>query len=91
MSELVINKSDSYHRSCGPVKGNASPQDKACRSCGVQYVTVSSDYAGGGIEDWIRHHRPDLEPNFPFENFYKSREGEELLTELTMDTKQVEP
>lgn len=85
MSELVINKSDSYHRTCGPSKGNARPDDKACGNCGEIYTTVSSDYAGGGIEDWIRNHRPDLEPNFPFEGFWAKREGEELLADLTMD------
>lgn len=88
MSELVINKSDSYHRTCGPLKGNASPFDTHCRNCDEEYVRVSSDYAGGGIEDWIRNHRPDLEPHFPFEGFWTKRDGEELLAELTMDMRQ---
>ena len=82
MSELVINRSDSYHRKCGPSKGNARPDQKQCLNCGEVFKSVSSDYTGGGIEDWIRRNRPDLEPNFPFEGFWKSREGEDLLADL---------
>lgn len=88
MSQLVINKSDSYHQTCGPAKGNTSPGARHCPNCHQTFTTVTSDYAGRGIEDWIRHHRPDLETVFPFEDFWQKREGEELLTDLTMDTRQ---
>lgn len=82
MSVLVINKSDSYHKTCGPSKGNARPEDLVCENCGTTYTTVTSDYSGGGIEEWIRANRPDLEADFPFEGFWEKREGEELLAEL---------
>lgn len=82
MSVLVINRSDSYHKACGPSKGNTRPDAHHCPNCHETFTQVTSDYAGGGIEDWIRTHRPDLEATFPFEGFWKSREGEELLAEL---------
>lgn len=88
MSTLVINKSDSYHQECGPVKGNSSPKHTHCPGCNEQYAIVTSDYAGGSIEDWIRSHRPDLKADFPFENFWERAEGQAHLFELQMDEEQ---
>lgn len=88
MSTLVINKSDSYHRECGPWKGNSAPEHESCPNCGVKYTIVSSDYAGTWIETWIKRRRPDLEPYFPYSGFFDSTEGKDLLDELTTDTNQ---
>lgn len=90
MPTLIINKSDSQCDECG--SRQVSPHDIRCKNCDVKWDTVSSMYAGGGIERQIMRLRPDLEPHFPWYDWYNTPEGQQTLDEfrvqLQMDENQ---
>lgn len=89
MAILHINKSDS-HCECS-FKG-ISPYAKTCPTCREEFDTVTSDYSGGGIERAVMRMRPDLEPHFPWYDWYNTPEGQQTLEEfrvqLQMDENQ---
>ncbi len=74
---LFINKSDSH---CECSFANVDPMLNICPHCHNEWDTLSSDYAGGGIAQAVTKMRPDLEPHFPWEDWWNSEKGQEELT-----------
>ena len=79
---LFINKSDSR---CECHYSSVDPMLKVCPRCNEKWDTVSSDYAGGGIAHAATKMRPDLEPHFPWEDWWNSEKGQKELAAFRTD------